>query len=207
MAYLLAFPTGMQGRGGLEVETLAPLGETVQATVTLREAAVLLGVSERRIRRMVTAGQLRATKARGAHGPEYRIEQAALPATLPVAQRAGRVQATHGAGQAEATVLAGLLRDTQSRLDGALVRLGAMQEQASQVALLEERAASLVQGEATARAEAERARGEREAEARARTAAEGEAAAARRAVTWWRTASIGAAIVAIGLAAARVFWR
>jgi len=110
-----------------------------QAFVTIKEAAAILGASEKRIRRMVKSGQLRADLRPGKYGDTYRIDRAALPTSLPP----GQTQAPPGAGDTRtADLLAALLKDTQTRLEGATVRLGQLEGEREQRLELAARAES-----------------------------------------------------------------
>ena len=133
---------------------MAPMGETVQDTVSLREAAVLMHLSEKQMRRLVTSGQVRAVKAKGPRGPQYVIERGDLPERASLPRRVGLGGTGQRGSSAEAGALAGLLQDLQGRHEAAVVRLGALEAQGERVKLLEARADSLGTDLAQAKAEA-----------------------------------------------------
>ena len=125
-----------------------------QDTVGIREAAALLACSPKRIRRMVRSGELRAELVRGRYGEEWRIERATLPPAFPAHERQGRPNSEHTPSRAEAGILAGLLRDTQARLEAASALAGQLGAERGQRLELTARAESLVETLATERARA-----------------------------------------------------
>jgi excisionase family DNA binding protein len=65
------------------VDTLTPGDGGQTRTVTLAQAAQILGVSVPTVRRRVKQGTLPATKIEGPNGPEYRVESRRVSSTLP----------------------------------------------------------------------------------------------------------------------------
>jgi excisionase family DNA binding protein len=57
----------------VEADSAAEADSVSRGWLSLREAALRLGVSERTIRRRIHSGTLRAERAVGAFGPEYRL--------------------------------------------------------------------------------------------------------------------------------------
>lgn len=164
-----------------------------QVTVGIREAAALLDCSPKRIRRMVRSGELRADLVRGRYGEEWRIERASLPSTLPAHKRQGRGSSDHTPSRAEAGILAGLLRDTQARLEAATALAGQLGGEREQRRELEARARSLVEAEAIEKARAES------------LAVEGERLrSALRSRTWALAILVAAFAVAVAAALLRV---
>jgi excisionase family DNA binding protein len=70
------------------VATLTPDDGAQPATLTLVQAAQMLGVSVATVRRRVKQGSLTARKVDGPNGPEYRVTLGqGYPAPYPVQQR------------------------------------------------------------------------------------------------------------------------
>jgi excisionase family DNA binding protein len=151
-----------------------------QETISIREAAERLGCSEKRVRRLVKAGTLRAQMTRGRYGPEYRIETAylPLPEALDALPRAGEATRNRGGEARASEALVQELQEMRERYGQAMVEVGRLGAADAERKMLAERAESLLEAKARAEGEAEAERrragelAEREAAARAESDAQ-----------------------------------
>ncbi len=133
--------------------------EARQVELTVRRAAQVAGVSVKQVRRWIAAGEVRATKRQGKHGPTWFVEAATLPprratvdtprATSEQGERVAGDGRGEGAGGVAASLLEvlrekdGQLDDRRRELEAASGRIGYLEGEAEQMKALTARAESL----------------------------------------------------------------
>lgn len=130
--------------------------------MTAAEAAQALGVSERTVRRWVSAGELAGSRVRGPHGPELRIDRGAVAAYRLLQPPAAEMPDTPAKGDSAVPVTPDREPDTPAVPDMAatVARLESRLDGAQLAAKLHAQRAA----EARQQAREERARGDRDRE-------------------------------------------
>jgi len=112
---------------------------TEQQTCSIREAALRLGVSGKKVRRLLKAGRLRAELQQGRWGPEYRIETSSLPPS-PAGVQGRQERLTIGR---DSWPPGFNLSELLAKWEGALVRVGQLEGERERRLALESQAESL----------------------------------------------------------------
>ncbi len=109
--------------------------------MTVAEAAAFLGKPERTVRRYAASGKLTAERVAGSAGrEEWRIAQRDVHMLPNVTASSGR---TGGRSKEALTVPADLYRETQTKLEAALIQVGQLTEVRTRLELTEKTESTL----------------------------------------------------------------